>query len=713
MPGSLQSKGDGEYSYSAPFTGLNGSVASILLPPSAQEIQTSPSFSIVRGSIAAPWPFGTSVFNWAPGSGEYFLFATPGGYIASNLKFYQIQSSNTTGIAWVVNEVSAMPAGAFPAQGTNKEFQFVEANGCVFFASQIGILRYASSTGAITQWSVGFMPLYMTIFMQRMVVVGTVASTDNVTPGTPTGTPDTAGGSVPAGTYFAVVTAVFASGIEGPPSPESAGVTLSGTGEITWTWTAVTGAVTYNIYVGNAAGSEDQVFSSTPNTYLQTTFNTEPTETISPPVAPPNSPWTIAWSTVTDFSDTSVGSFNSNPNTNAGDTGGFDVLTNYSQGLAVGIVNLGNALYVIMTQGIVQVDPASSGTAPFTFYNFWQERIPVGALLGTLDQFGPIAAFVSPDNVNVWVPGSQSQIGTPIMAYLRSLFRNMTMQEDPNAAYPLLLNPPSSASFYTLYNENHYALSFNVFGVPPQQLAPPYPNQIAAAEWFGLIVDYNFSSQAWSQQVTPPITGRLYQVSGPPLTQADYTQIPPQTFLVAGSQPNGPGTQAGVLVFAPDVFNRLVFATQQCLGLSSNPQPCMVGFPQTPVAGGHTPAIRRVRVEYSMDEFSCGSQAAPATLTISMQGVNCTNNAGPNTTANFISSLQSVSTQVILNPIGAIGVNSANPVVPFLTAVAYADFTLSIQNPQISLSWTDPSAHQRYLIHRVTPMLDDTQGSLA
>ena len=713
MPGSLQSKGDGEYSYSAPFTGLNGSVASILLPPSAQEIQTSPSFSIVRGSIAAPWPFGTSVFNWAPGAGEYFLFATPGGYIASNLKFYQIQSSNTTGIAWVVNEVSAMPAGAFPAQGTNKEVQFMEANGCVFFASQIGILRFASSNDTITQWSVGFMPLYMTIFMQRMVVVGTVASTDNVTPGTPTGTPSTASGSVPAGTYFAVITAVFASGIEGPPSPESAGVTLSGTGEITWTWTAVTGAVTYNIYVGNAAGSENQVFSSGTNSYLQSTFNTSPTQTISPPVAPPNSPWTIAWSTVTDFSDTSIGSFNSNPNTNAGDTGGFDVLTNYSQGLAVGIVNLGNALYVIMTQGIVQVDPASSGTAPFTFYNFWQERIPVGAMLGTLDQFGPIAAFVSPDNVNVWVPGSQSQIGTPIMAYLRSLLRNMTMQEDPNAAYPLLLNPPSSASFYTLYNENHYALSFNVFGVPPQQLAPPYPNQIAAAEWFGLILDYNFASQAWTQQLTPPITGRLYQVSGPPLTQADFTQIPPQTFLVAGTQPNGPGSQAGVLVFAPDVFNRLVFATQQCLGQSSVPQPCKVGFPQTPIASGHLLAVRRVRIEYSMDEMSVANQTAPVNLTVSLQGTQTTNTATANGTAIFTTTPYTESVTIQIDPIGAIGVNSADAVVPFLTSVATADFTLSIMNPQVSLSWTDPSAYQRLLVHRVTIQVNDMQGALA
>ena len=710
MPGALESKGDGEYPYSAPFTGLNLSVPSILLPPSAQDASTSPSFSIVRGSLAAPWPFAFTLFGSSLHSGEYFLFATATGYVVTNLQIYQIQGNATLTTAWQLVEVAAMPTGAFPAAGNGNAIPFIETNGCLFFACNLGIYFYSPlNTPKIKPWAINFSANYLTIFNQRMVVVGTIATTQNTIPGTPSGTQGAAG-SLSDGTYYAVVTALFGNGIESAPSGEGS-VTITGgggTANIPWTWTAVPGAIGYNVYIGSASGEENEVFSTIAHTFDLTAYTPG---TVSPPTVAPISPYTIAWSAVSTFSNTSVGSFNASPNTNAGVVGGWDVLTNYSSGIPVGIVNLGHSIYIHMTQGIVEVDPAQSGTSPYTFYNYWQERIPVGAIQGTIDQFGPIASFVTPDNVNVWIPGSQTQIGGPIMPYLRKIFLNAALQEIAGAAYPLLQNPPVNASFLTMYNELHFVLSFNIYGVPPQQAASPYPVQAGAPAWFGLMLDYNFASQSWAQQITPPLTGKLYQVNGPPLTTSTYSPIPAQSILIAGIQ-DEPDAAPGWIVFSPDVFNQLAWAGARCQGLSSLQQVCQVGFPQTPISSGHRPSIRRIRIEYSMDEMSCATETAPVDLRVSLQGTITQNTGASGGNGVATTTIQTISRTIRIQPPGVIAATAGEPIVPFLTATAYADMVLSLENPQVSLTWTDPSAHQRLLIHRVTLLVNDTKGTM-
>jgi hypothetical protein len=702
MGESLQPKGDGEYPYSAPFTGIDVSMPSIVLPPSAQDNQTSPSFAIVRGSICAPWPYATELFGWSLNAGEYFLFATASGFIFTNQRIMQIQSTSNIVAAWNVVQVESMPAGAFPTVGDNNPIPFTETNGCIYFSCNLGIYRFDTIGDVLLPWAVGFRVNFMTIFNQRLVVVGTRASTNNVTPGTPTGA--SASGSLPNGAYYAVVTAVFVSGTEGPPSAE--GTFTATAGGITWTWTAVTGAISYNLYFGNAQGRESQVFTGIgTNSFTVSSFTAG---SVSPPVAPPNSPWTVAWSTVSTFSNTSVGSFNSAPNTDAGIVGGFDVLTNYSQGLPAGIINLGHSIYIQMTQGVVEMDPAASGSAPFTFYNYWQEEIQVGAQIGSVAQFGPIACLVTPDNVNIWVPGSQTQIGSKIMPYLRKLLLNLSLQENGNQVYPLLQNPPYNASFYTFYGELHYCLAFQGFGVPLQQWTFPYPPQVQTAQDVGMILDYNFTSQAWTQQITPPLTSKLYMIKGPPLTSASYSLIPTQTFMIASTQAS-PSAPPAIVVFAPDVFNQNVYATAQCQALSAHPQPCFVGFPQTPISSGHRPAVRRVRIEYSFDELSNAQAAAPVFLTVTLQGTITQNNGVINGQANAQTTIVNKSVTLIIEPPGIIATGSGN-IQPFLTATAYADFVLSLENPQVSLSWTDPGSAYRLMIHRVTLMVNDTKG---
>jgi 1-deoxy-D-xylulose 5-phosphate reductoisomerase len=89
--------------------------------------------------------------------------------------------------------------------------------------------------------------------------------------GTPTGTPSTTGGTLMAGNYFAKIIAVDQYGSNTAVSTESASVAVTGTtGSIGWAWTAVTGAVSYRIYVGPVTGGQLTYFTSTTNSFTQT-----------------------------------------------------------------------------------------------------------------------------------------------------------------------------------------------------------------------------------------------------------------------------------------------------------------------------------------------------------------------------------------------------------------------------------------------------------
>lgn len=90
------------------------------------------------------------------------------------------------------------------------------------------------------------------------------------TPGTPTGSPLTTGGTLLGGTggqnYFAKVQGVGSWGGYGILSAESLAVSIAAgsTGSITWSWTAATGPVAfYRIYVGTITGGEYSYFDTT------------------------------------------------------------------------------------------------------------------------------------------------------------------------------------------------------------------------------------------------------------------------------------------------------------------------------------------------------------------------------------------------------------------------------------------------------------------
>ena len=98
-----------------------------------------------------------------------------------------------------------------------------------------------------------------------------LASAVSAVSGTPTGTPSSSGGTLLTGNYYAKIQALDEFGAPTALSTETASVSVTGpTGSIAWAWSAVTGAASYRIWVGSAAGSEIMFFTSNTNSYTQT-----------------------------------------------------------------------------------------------------------------------------------------------------------------------------------------------------------------------------------------------------------------------------------------------------------------------------------------------------------------------------------------------------------------------------------------------------------
>ena len=89
---------------------------------------------------------------------------------------------------------------------------------------------------------------------------------------TPAGTPSNSGGTLLAGAYYAKIVAIDQYGASTIAGTESALVTVASgsTGSIAWTWTASTGAASYEIWIGSVAGGELTFFASNTNSFSQT-----------------------------------------------------------------------------------------------------------------------------------------------------------------------------------------------------------------------------------------------------------------------------------------------------------------------------------------------------------------------------------------------------------------------------------------------------------
>jgi hypothetical protein len=107
-------------------------------------------------------------------------------------------------------------------------------------------------------------------FVGSAVVYGGAALIILGVPGQATGAPSVTGGTIPAGTTYARISACDVNGALTTAGVQSAAVTTTGTtSSIVWTWTAVASATQYLVYVG-ATGAQGNYFTSTTNSFKQT-----------------------------------------------------------------------------------------------------------------------------------------------------------------------------------------------------------------------------------------------------------------------------------------------------------------------------------------------------------------------------------------------------------------------------------------------------------
>lgn len=109
-----------------------------------------------------------------------------------------------------------------------------------------------------------------------MIITNTTASnastiklTALATPGQPTGAPVATGGTLAAGTNFAKIVALDANGNVTAAGTESASVTTVLNGSIVWSWAAVPGAASYQIWVSATTGTEANYYVSSTNSFTQ------------------------------------------------------------------------------------------------------------------------------------------------------------------------------------------------------------------------------------------------------------------------------------------------------------------------------------------------------------------------------------------------------------------------------------------------------------
>lgn len=215
-------------------------------------------------------------------------------------------------------------------------------------------------------------PAYLLDVTTSSRVTGGLILTGLATPGAPSGAGSTTGGSLAAATYYAKVIAIDVNANGSVISAESAGVTTTGsTSSIVWTWTAVAGAASYQLYFGTTSGTGyNTYFTTATNSYTLTTTAGASTNVFGQPSAsaPGNSGSIAADGNIKGFNLQAVGT---NP------TGGLGALLWNGSNNANAISNLlfGNDTSIVVS-GIYQY--------PSTATNPNELRISNGTSTGAL-----------------------------------------------------------------------------------------------------------------------------------------------------------------------------------------------------------------------------------------------------------------------------------------------------------------------------------------
>ena len=215
---------------------------------------------------------GAAVFEDSSVSSTAFQVQNPSAFtvldVDTNNKRVGINTSSPSTALSVVNG-SSSSQGAFliNQQNTGQNILQAQSNGTtVLTVSGTGAVTFENASNSTTafqvQTSSGSTVLNVDTTNQRL-------GTSIPPPSTPTlGTISGASGSLSNITYYYEITAIGGAGGQTTVSGEASGTPTSGA--IDLTWTAVPGAVSYDVYRGTASGGENVYYNSVANTYLDT-----------------------------------------------------------------------------------------------------------------------------------------------------------------------------------------------------------------------------------------------------------------------------------------------------------------------------------------------------------------------------------------------------------------------------------------------------------
>jgi hypothetical protein len=205
---------------------------------------------------------------------------------------------------------------------------------------------------------------------------------------------------------------------------------------------------------------------------------------------------TVAWSGVGLYAGSgATDPWNPANINNLGTIGGFNLLADVPDQIT-GLAGMGRSAIIFREQGLTQCDPnpgsANSGIQPFNFYHLWASAQGVGAVKGTVAQFGYTVYFLSSDNVySMNLYSGPQPIGPRIIAkiiadkkavaYNAGLVGSGTVGSGSGSSFWYY------ASIVNVSGQLHYLLTFSSYK----------ESSTGTQQYNAAIYDCNLSENAW------------------------------------------------------------------------------------------------------------------------------------------------------------------------------------------------------------------------
>lgn len=206
---------------------------------------------------------------------------------------------------------------------------------------------------------------------------------------------------------------------------------------------------------------------------------------------------TVAWSGVGEYAGVGAGDPWDPANFAAlnGNVGGFNLLADVPDQIT-GLAGMGQSAVIFRLAGLTQADPnpgsANAGIQPFNFYHLWSSPKGVGAVRGTVAQFGYTCWFLSDDNVySINLSAGPQPIGPRIIAKIKADKRTADNLSGVVADGTFATGTWYFGSIINVDGQLHYLLTFSAYEANlPAATAPTFTN---------LVYDFNVSENAWHE----------------------------------------------------------------------------------------------------------------------------------------------------------------------------------------------------------------------